>query len=62
MDKIISDLKFDGTFEMFLDFLRTDKRFYAKSAEDLLKEASLLQKNGCQTSILLKNYLDFHME
>ena len=44
MDKIISDLKFDGTFEMFLDFLRTDKRFYAKSAEDLLKEASFIAK------------------
>tara|TARA_A100000164_G_scaffold381871_1_gene436083 strand:- start:1406 stop:3175 length:1770 start_codon:yes stop_codon:yes gene_type:complete len=44
MDKIIADLEFDGTFEMFLDFLRTDKRFYAKSAEDLLKEASFIAK------------------
>ena len=59
----VTDLKFDGTFEMFLDFLRTDKRFYAKSAEDLLKEASFIAKKWMPNfHPFLKNYLDFHME
>ena len=45
MDNIIrNDLKFDGTFAEFLDFLRTDPQFYAKSDLELLKEAAWLAK------------------
>ena len=44
MEKIISDVKFNGSFDQFLDFLRTDSRFYAKTPEQLLKEASYIAK------------------
>ena len=44
MEKIISDLKFNGSFDQFLNFLRTDSRFYAKTPEQLLKEASYIAK------------------
>ncbi len=44
MDGIIKELKFDGTFKEFLDFLRTDPQFYATSREDLLKEAAYIAK------------------
>lgn len=36
METIISDLNFEGTFADFLQFLRTDEQFYAKSPEELL--------------------------
>lgn len=44
MDQIIKDLNFKGSFEEFTQFLRTDPQFYAKSAKDLLKEASYVAK------------------
>ncbi len=36
MEKIIDRVHFNGTFEEFLDFLRTDPRFYYKDPQDLL--------------------------
>jgi len=36
MDEIIRRVKFKGNFDAFLKFLRTDPRFYYKSAADLL--------------------------
>jgi len=44
MDDIIDETGFDGGFADFLEFLRTDPRFYADSAEALLKEAALIAK------------------
>jgi uncharacterized protein (DUF885 family) len=44
MDAIIREVDFEGDFAAFLAFLRTDPRFYAQSAEELLKEASYLAK------------------
>jgi len=44
MDEIIKSLGFKGDFQAFLRFLRTDPRFYPKSAEALLKEAAYLAK------------------
>ena len=44
MDAIIKDLGFEGTFAEFLDFLRTDPQFYAKSEIELLKEAAWIAK------------------
>lgn len=44
MQQIIDKLKFDGSFADFIHFLRTDKQFYATSAEQLLKEASYISK------------------
>lgn len=44
MKKIILDVGFEGDFEDFIHFLRTDEQFYAKSAEELLKEARNISK------------------
>ncbi|HEX7720010.1 MAG TPA: DUF885 domain-containing protein, partial [Woeseiaceae bacterium] len=44
MEQIIQEVEFDGTFAEFIDFLRTDSRFYVDEPEDLLKEASYIAK------------------
>ncbi len=44
MDEIIEEVGFEGSFEDFLEFLRTDPRFYPKTAEELLREASYIAK------------------
>ena len=41
---VIEALDFDGDFRAFGEFLRTDPRFYAASAEDLLKETAYTAK------------------
>ena len=38
MDAIIESTGFEGSFQDFLTFLRTDPRFYHTSAEDLMRE------------------------
>ncbi|MGH8166940.1 MAG: DUF885 domain-containing protein, partial [Woeseiaceae bacterium] len=44
MDAIIRQVEFDGGFAEFIEFLRTDPRFYADEPRDLLKEASFIAK------------------
>jgi uncharacterized protein (DUF885 family) len=44
MESIIKQVNFDGSFSDFVDFLRTDKQFYATTPEGLLKEASFIAK------------------
>jgi len=44
MIKIISDLKFEGNFDDFFKFLRTDERFYAKTPKELLMFARDISK------------------
>ncbi|WP_440874169.1 DUF885 domain-containing protein [Thalassotalea sp. PLHSN55] len=44
MMALIKKEKFDGSFNDFVQFLRTDKQFYATSKRDLLKEASYIAK------------------
>ncbi|MEO1261297.1 MAG: DUF885 domain-containing protein [Bacteroidota bacterium] len=44
MEAIIQEVGFAGSFEEFLNFLRTDEQFYAKSPGELLKEASFIAK------------------
>jgi uncharacterized protein (DUF885 family) len=44
MDEIIKQVGFQGDFAAFLNFLRTDPRFYAKTPEELLKNASYIAK------------------
>jgi uncharacterized protein (DUF885 family) len=44
MDEVIRKTSFKGSFAEFLEFLRTDPRFYAKSPEELLKQASWIAK------------------
>ena len=46
MQQIIDSTGFKGTFAEFVQFLRTDPQFYAKSAEELLKEASYIAKKA----------------
>lgn len=38
MEKVLKEAKFKGTLQQFQKFLRTDKRFFHKSADDLLRE------------------------
>jgi uncharacterized protein (DUF885 family) len=44
MDEVIRQVGFTGDFAAFLDFLRTDPRFYAQSAEELLRHAATIAK------------------
>ncbi len=44
MDDIIQSVEFEGSFEDFLNFLRTNPQFYAASSEQLLKEAAWITK------------------
>lgn len=46
MEAVIDSLNYDGDFDSFVDFLRTDERFYAKSPEELLKHAAWLSKKA----------------
>ena len=46
MEAIIQQVGFDGSFADFLTFLRTNPRFYAKTPEELLKQASYLAKKA----------------
>lgn len=44
MMAVIEGVGFDGSFAEFLEFLRTDPRFYPKSAEELLMRAAYITK------------------
>lgn len=44
MKEIISEVNFDGSFDEFIHFLRTDSQFYATTGEELLKEARDIAK------------------
>lgn len=44
MEAVIEALEFDGSFDEFLTFLRTDPRFYVDTPEALLKEAAWIAK------------------
>jgi uncharacterized protein (DUF885 family) len=44
MEAVIREVGFEGGFEEFLSFLRTDPRFYAETPDELLKEASFITK------------------
>lgn len=44
MNTIIDNVGFEGSFPDFLEFLRTDPQFYAKTPAELLKEAAWISK------------------
>ena len=44
MDAVMRKTGFSGDFPAFLEFLRTDPRFYAKTPDELLKDASYIAK------------------
>ena len=46
MEAIIETVDFDGDFKEFVDFLRTDPRFYAKTDQELLGRAALISKTA----------------
>ncbi len=46
MEDIIQDLEYEGTFDEFVDFLRNDPQFYAKSPQELLSRAAWLSKKA----------------
>jgi len=45
MAEVIEAAEFDGSFEEFLEFLRTDRRFYAKTPQALLERAAWISKD-----------------
>jgi uncharacterized protein (DUF885 family) len=44
MEAIVREVEFDGDFGEFLDFLRSDDQFYARTPEELLREAAWISK------------------
>jgi len=44
MEEIIREVGFEGSFGEFLTFLRTDPQFYARTAEQLLREAAWITR------------------
>ena len=44
MEAIIEQVGFDGSFTEFLDFLRSDPRFFAEDAQDLLEKTAFIAK------------------
>lgn len=46
MEEIIRNVKFAGSFQDFLEFLRTDPQFYAKSEKELLMHACYIAKKA----------------
>lgn len=46
MQEVIEEVGFEGTFAEFIQYLRTDPKFYAQTPEELLKEASYIAKRA----------------
>lgn len=44
MQQVLQEVKFKGSLQEFINMLRTDPRFYPKTPEELLKEASFIAK------------------
>lgn len=44
MDGVMREVGFEGSFDEFLEFLRTDPQFYAKTPEELLMRAAWIAK------------------
>jgi uncharacterized protein (DUF885 family) len=44
MMQVLEELRFEGDLPSFIRMLRTDERFYPKTADELLKEASYIAK------------------
>ncbi|WP_035557922.1 DUF885 domain-containing protein [Hymenobacter sp. IS2118] len=44
MDQVIQEVQFKGSFQEFIDFLRTDAQFHPQTGDELLKEAAYIAK------------------
>jgi uncharacterized protein (DUF885 family) len=57
MQAVINQLKYQGTINQFIQYLRTDKKFYAQTADELIKQASYIAKKMDAKLPQLFNYL-----
>ena len=57
MQTIINQLKYDGSINQFIQYLRTDKKFYAQTAEELIKGSLIYAKKMDAKLPQLFNYL-----
>lgn len=57
MQSIVNQLEYHGNINQFIEYLRTDKKFYAQSADELIKQASYIAKKMDAKLPLLFNYL-----
>lgn len=44
MESVLREVKYDGSFADFIEYLRTDKQFYPQTPEQLLREAAWIAK------------------
>jgi len=44
MEAVIASTGFEGSFQQFLEFLRTDSQFFARDSQDLLEKIALITK------------------
>jgi uncharacterized protein (DUF885 family) len=44
MQGVVDSLAFDGDINQFIEYLRSDPKFYAKTAQELLKQAAYISK------------------
>lgn len=57
MEQVIAETGFSGSFAEFIQFLRTDKQFYAATPDELMREAAYLSKKIDAKLPLLFNML-----
>ena len=57
MQSVIDQLEYKGDINQFIQYLRTDKKFYAQTADELLKQASYIAKKMDAKLPQLFNYL-----
>jgi uncharacterized protein (DUF885 family) len=57
MQTVVNQLKYKGSINQFIQYLRTDKKFYAQSADELIKQASFIAKKMDARLPQLFNYL-----
>ena len=44
MEDVVKEAKFKGTIKEFVEYLRTDLHFYAKTQEELMQKTALVLK------------------
>ena len=57
MQTVVDQLKYQGNINQFIQYLRTDKKFYAQTADELLKQAAYITKKMDAKLPQLFNYL-----
>jgi uncharacterized protein (DUF885 family) len=57
MQSVVDQLEYKGDINQFIQYLRTDKKFYAQTADELIKQASYIAKKMDAKLPQLFNYL-----